>query len=422
MQESGAVLVIGPPALEQALGDALPRAALTAVEHALPGLWLAGRRTFDAIVLAAPDTARTASIVRNLRTLANQARLVLVMPSAREPEARVGLEAGADEYVLEPLRRTDLETALRIRTVPPPAPPAPALPVLEQFVAFGEVLGHLADGPQAVLDKLAALACELFDAEGAAVRAGDLAATAGEPGPPVLAAPVRRQDVEVGTVTLGARRQGAYATGDAARLAEFGRLVDVLVTQARERARWQELAWRDDLSGLHNRRYFDALLDRLLAAAGPRRQLTVLLFDIDDFKSYNDRYGHDTGDALVREMAALLTHCSREHDVVARYGGDEFAVIFWDAEKPRVPGSHHPTDPLALGERFRDAIARHAFRCLGSAAPGPVTISGGLASFPEHGRTRAELVRAADAALLEAKHTGKNRIVLANGEQQGQKR
>ena len=99
--------------------------------------------------------------------------------------------------------------------------------------------------------------------------------------------------------------------------------------------------------------------------------------------------------------------------MVARYGGDEFAVILWDAEEPRVPGSSHPTDVLAVAERFQAVIRDHDFKCLGTRAPGPVTISGGLACFPWDGKTRAELLHAADNALLSAKRGGKNHIVLA---------
>ena len=99
--------------------------------------------------------------------------------------------------------------------------------------------------------------------------------------------------------------------------------------------------------------------------------------------------------------------------MVVRYGGDEFAVVFWDAEEQRVPGSEHPREPMALATRFCSAIAQHSFECLGSDAPGPVTISGGLACFPRHGTAREQLLAAADEALLSAKRTGKNRIHLA---------
>ena len=103
----------------------------------------------------------------------------------------------------------------------------------------------------------------------------------------------------------------------------------------------------------------------------------------------------------------------RPGDFAARRSIDEFAVALWDAEKRRQPDSEHPHDPLELAERFCRTIAGHDFKCLGDTAPGPVTVSGGLASFPWHGMTREALMSCADAALREAKRSGKNHIKLA---------
>jgi diguanylate cyclase (GGDEF)-like protein len=153
----------------------------------------------------------------------------------------------------------------------------------------------------------------------------------------------------------------------------------------------------------------------LRQAASQRFAVTVMVFDIDDFKRYNDHYGHAAGDDILRETARLMTSVIRARDVVARIGGDEFAVIFWDHDAPRRPPSHHPADVRDAAERFRGAICAHKFPTLSEEAPGTLTISGGLASFPWDGRTPEELVNRADAMTLQSKRQGKNVLTFGPG-------
>ena len=419
MRSDARLLVIGPTRFRQAVERALPRCQPVAAESALSGVWQVGQQPFDGVLLSLSAGQHPVKAVRSLRRLAPGARIVVTCSPADEPGARRALQAGADDYVIEPLTREDLEQTLQI---PPPARPAaaavvapPVEPSWQEKAQFVEVLKNLNEGPRATLERLAALLRQTFAADCATVEIDGLSATAGESGQPVLEEPIHREDAIVGAVVLGRPREGTYGISAAARLGDYARLIETVMTAARERVHWQDLAWSDDLSRLRNRRYFERRFDELIAqCARQRTHLTVLLFESYDFKNYNDRFGHEVGDALIREVAYLLTRCSRESDVVARYGGDEFAVIFWDAEKPRVPGSRHPSEPVDLAERFRQVIGAHNFKCLGAEAPGPVTISGGLASFPWDGHTREQLVRAADEALLAAKRTGKNRIELAD--------
>ncbi len=176
------------------------------------------------------------------------------------------------------------------------------------------------------------------------------------------------------------------------------------------------LALRDELTGIWNRRYFNRFLERILKkAAADRSQVTLLMFDIDDFKLYNDKHGHATGDDVLRETARLMRAVVRDHDVVARIGGDEFAVIFWDNEKPRKPNSEHPQDVVAAARRFQDAICSHRFPKLMDKAVGRLTVSGGLASFPWDGRTPCELLARADAMAMQSKKQGKNAITFGTG-------
>jgi diguanylate cyclase (GGDEF)-like protein len=182
------------------------------------------------------------------------------------------------------------------------------------------------------------------------------------------------------------------------------------------------LATTDDLTGLKNRRYLREflrqILDRARQGAG---HVTLLVFDIDNFKHYNDVYGHAIGDEILRQAALLMRRCCRPYDVVGRIGGDEFAVVFWDdphracskgTPERRSKDSHHPTEAIFIARRFQKAFGRSELHLLGPNASGVLTISGGLASFPRDGQTVDDLFARADAALLEAKRSGKNRIYL----------
>jgi PleD family two-component response regulator len=184
----------------------------------------------------------------------------------------------------------------------------------------------------------------------------------------------------------------------------------------------EKLATEDDLTGLKNRRYIWEFSRQIIEhARGEDGRVTLLIFDIDDFKHYNDIYGHLAGDEVLKQAAVLMRRCCRGHDVVGRIGGDEFAVIFWDDphRKPlkdeserRSAAVEHPQEAISVAKRFRKELGKAEFGLLGPEGKGTLTISGALASFPRDGSTMQELFARADKALLEAKHSGKNRIYL----------
>lgn len=414
------LLVIGPRAIGHEVQTALPGWDVLLADHALEGLWQAGKGDFDGILLALPPSERTTRTVRGIRQVTPSTRLLYACPAAVEPRARELLAIGVDDYLLTPLRRDDLCRALGVAVSAPAELPLPVSPTPEELLRFSEILRDLGAGPRKTLARLAELHRSVFSASGVRIQVDDLTVEVGELPTIVLEEPIVRGERVVGRISLAPRTAGSYGASAAAWLTKYAVLVDAAVQSARGQQHWQQLAWTDDLSELGNRRYFERRLAELIErAAAQHERLTLFLFDIDDFKTYNDNFGHDTGDALIREVAELLSRATRSGDVVARYGGDEFAVLFWDAEPPRVAGSHHPEEPTALAERFRRMISEHAFRCLGPGAPGPVTVSGGLACYPWDGKRPEQLLKAADDSLLAAKRAGKNRIQIAGGMQNG---
>lgn len=172
-------------------------------------------------------------------------------------------------------------------------------------------------------------------------------------------------------------------------------------------------AMTDRVSGAWNRRYFDRFLAAAIEQARSRRQmLTILVFDLDNFKSFNDDFGHEAGDMILRETVNLMHSLTRPTDRICRIGGDEFAVIFYEPEGPRDQNSRHPTQFADVADRFQRAIVEQRFPRLGIDAPGRLTISGGLATFPWDGSTPEDLLRKADQLAIESKRSGKNGITL----------
>ncbi|MFM9995340.1 MAG: diguanylate cyclase domain-containing protein [Phycisphaerales bacterium] len=178
-----------------------------------------------------------------------------------------------------------------------------------------------------------------------------------------------------------------------------------------QHAQLRAAAFTDPLTGASNRRYFDRFLATAIEEARRlRRSVTVLVFDVDDFKTFNDRHGHAAGDDILRETVRLIRSVIRPSDKVCRIGGDEFAVIFHEPDGPRTPTSKPPADIFGIAQRFQREVCSARFPKLGESAPGALTISGGLATYPWDGRTPEELLHRADELALESKRQGKNAI------------
>lgn len=159
-------------------------------------------------------------------------------------------------------------------------------------------------------------------------------------------------------------------------------------------------AHQDSLTNLWNHGYFQYLLGmELEKAKATSTQLSLVMLDIDDFKIYNDLLGHQAGDDILKDMATLLKNQSRKMDYVCRYGGEEFAVILPYTEKKEA---------FMIAERLRENIEKHPFVHQEILPKKVLTVSVGLAAFPEDGNTPAEIIEHSDRALYEAKGKGKN--------------
>jgi diguanylate cyclase (GGDEF)-like protein len=172
----------------------------------------------------------------------------------------------------------------------------------------------------------------------------------------------------------------------------------------REKLRGQAI--RDPLTGLYNRRYLEAELEREISRA-KRKDLAVgvIMLDIDYFKQFNDQYGHDVGDIVLRQIGMFLQDHVRGGDIACRYGGEEFLVIL-----PEISLA----DAVERAESLRSGVEnlnRKEYRTY----PGSLSISLGVAVFPQHGRTGHEVMVAADQAMYQAKRAGRNRVQAFEG-------
>ncbi|MFH0826491.1 MAG: sensor domain-containing diguanylate cyclase [Candidatus Omnitrophota bacterium] len=167
-----------------------------------------------------------------------------------------------------------------------------------------------------------------------------------------------------------------------------------------------QMAHMDSLTELWNHGYFQYLLQRELEKTkAMKAPLSLIMFDIDDFKIYNDSLGHQVGDRMLKELAELLKNQSRKMDYVCRYGGEEFTIILPQTEKKEA---------YVIAERLRQDIEKHVFVHAQTLPKKTFTSSLGLATYPEDGQSSAELIEATDKALYQAKSKGKNSTCCSN--------
>jgi len=185
----------------------------------------------------------------------------------------------------------------------------------------------------------------------------------------------------------------------------FTEQVGLSVANIRLREALRNQSIRDPLTALYNRRYLEEMRQRETRRAVRAEQgLGVIMLDLDHFKKFNDTFGHEAGDTVLRETAAFLLKSVRAEDIVCRFGGEEFLVILPVADLKATQ---------ARAERIRSKL--HDLKVVHQGqALGMVTVSVGVAELPPHGTMPKELIEAADAALYRAKKEGRDRVMVAD--------
>ena len=437
------VLLIGDTdkQVQGALTQALPSATITAIPNYFDAIAeLSANRYTTILASAEPIERRPEAAVQTLRQLAAESRIVLFGQSSLEPVSRKMLSFGCDDYIITPTSPGELGQvfgAPSLRVAPPggeeplePSQPLAiaglaGLPLAE--IVLDAILQNPQGGPAATVKQINARIAPAMKvtylkngAEGPEAPEGSVA----------LSHAVRIGNDVAGSLQLVLPRDEDES---AARhfLAQLASVIGKVATLEERHLQLQKLAITDDLTGLYNGRYFRHFLTKIIAKAHAMRfKVTLLLFDIDGFKTYNDKYGHGVGDEILQQTAKLMKRCVRDHDLVARLGGDEFAVVFWEKEPPREP--RHPREPQKpqLGpppepqtpkqmfRRFQRLISSaEEFPILGATGKGQLTISGAMAVFPWDAQDVDGLIEAADRELMfNAKVSGKNCLRLVGEE------
>jgi len=206
----------------------------------------------------------------------------------------------------------------------------------------------------------------------------------------------------IGVMTFYHREPHSYEPEELRFLTTFAGTVSIAVDNARLYGEQSRLAVTDGLTGLYNhQRFHEGLAAEFGRAARYGHPLSLVLVDIDHFKSFNDACGHQAGDALLRTLAGLFKASARQHDQVARYGGEEFAFLLPQTDKRQA---------TLLAERLCHVVERRQWEGADVIPGGRLTISLGVASYPEDAVQAAELVERADQALYRAKKLGRNQV------------
>jgi diguanylate cyclase (GGDEF)-like protein len=216
----------------------------------------------------------------------------------------------------------------------------------------------------------------------------------------LLVLPLVVREEPIGTLIIAAKASSAFGPSVRETLQALTNQLAVAMANARAVRQLEEMATTDGLTGCLNKRAFlDQMEQKLMAAQRFGRKLSVIVTDLDHFKAVNDTYGHAAGDRVLQELGRVLKRVKRETDLVARFGGEEFCVL---CEETDARGAQ------LLAERVREELENTELQT--ELGPLRVTASLGVATFPDHASTAADLFVQGDKALYEAKNSGRNQV------------
>jgi diguanylate cyclase (GGDEF)-like protein len=223
----------------------------------------------------------------------------------------------------------------------------------------------------------------------------------------VLVLPLFVHNRVVGAMQLFGERDDCFSHEDVQLLWVLSLVSEGMLARDYSNESLLRTAFTDFLTGLKTRGYFEQQLDLEMARAGRRgTPLALLMIDIDHFKRLNDTHGHPAGDVILRDFAAIVTGELRQIDLAARYGGEEFILLLPETTQEGA---------MLVAQRLRHAVEEAKFRISSGeegTLSGNLTISLGIAIFPDDAMRKSDLLEAADAALYEAKSRGRNTVVL----------
>ncbi len=220
----------------------------------------------------------------------------------------------------------------------------------------------------------------------------------------VMFVPMMAHGQSQGLLIAESTEEGFFTERDEQLLSVVARSAGLALENAALHKRTEELSIIDELTECYNYRYFiRKLQEEKKRAVRYDLPLSIIMVDIDWFKKLNDSYGHEVGNLVLKALAGIIKRCVRDVDIFARYGGEEFVVIL-----PQTPQQ----EAYRIGERIREQVETHVVDA-GSSGKLRITVSVGVSSYPENGRSEEELVSVADQALYEAKDQGKNLVCVS---------